>query len=218
MNKQILEKLNDIHYFTIESYMQIVDMDEIEKPKARNCLYRAAKAGQIIRVKKGVYITRDFHDKYHQDERFLPIISQIINPLSYVSSTYILQKHNLLTEATYINTAITQKNTSEVINDIGHFTYQYIKQSLYKGFSSHDFLGFIYHTATIAKALFDYLYLRPIPRALRVKGISIADELRLNLELINSKDKMEFFDYVRDSGSEKMTMIYENFEVYSWQL
>lgn len=218
MNKEIFDKLNDLHYFTIESYMQLADIDEAEKPKARNRLSRAAKAGQIIRIKKGVYITKEFYTAHYQDERFLPIISQIINPLSYTSSIFILQKYNILTEATYITTAVTQKNTTEIGNAIGFFTFQYIKKSLYKGFSTNEYIGCIYHTASKAKALFDYLYLKPIPRALRSKGISIAGELRLNLESMDSSDRSEFADYVGESESEKMMMVHDNFKEYQWRL
>ena len=99
MKKQILESLDRLHYFSIESFMQIADLTENEKAKARNLLSRAVKANQIIRLKNGLYITRNFYERFHQDARFQPVISQIINPYSYVSSLYILQKENIIPEA-----------------------------------------------------------------------------------------------------------------------
>jgi len=218
MNAAILKRLDQIHFFTVESYMQVARLKESEKAKALNRLARAARAGQILRVKRGIYITKNFYDRYHQDERFNWVISHIINPISYVSSLTILQKANLLTEVTYPTTAITQKNTSKITNPTGVYTYQFIKKSLYTGFSNLEFLGLVYHTASIAKALFDFLYLKPIPRPLRSKEISIALELRLNLEVLSLKDQQAFEKYVEMSKSEKMCMILNNFKEHTWQL
>lgn len=218
MESIILKQLDQIHFFTVESYMQVAGLGESEKAKARNRLARAVRAGQILRVKKGIYITRNFYTQYRQDERFSLVISHIINPFSYVSTLTILQKTNLLTEATYPTTAITQKNTSEVTNPTGVYTYQFIKKRLYTGFSSHEFLGLVYHTASTAKALFDFLHLKPMPRPLRAKGISIADELRVNLAMLSPEDQLEFEKYVEMSRSEKMSMILNNFKEHAWQL
>lgn len=218
MKQTLLHQLDKIHYFTIESYMQIAELGNDEKPKARSRLSRAVNAGQILRLKRGIYLTTAFYNKYAQDERFIPIISQIINPLSYVSSIFILQKYNILTEGTYSNTAVTLKNTNEITNKIGTFYYHAIKRDLYLGFSIHEFLGLSYNIASLAKALFDYLHLKPIPRPLRTKSVSIAREHCLNLDLLTDDDKMEFTHYVAISDSEKMNMIVENFQENSWQL
>jgi len=217
MNEDILNQLNQIRYFTIESYMQLSDLYETEKVKARSQLSRAVHSGQIIRLKRGVYLTADFYRTYHNDPRFNPTISQIINPFSYVSSVYILQQENIIPEATFLVTAVTTKNTMNIENQIDTFTYQHIRESLYLGFTSNEFLGLPYYTATPAKALFDYLYLKTIPRALRKQEISISSELRLNINEFTETQKEEFSLYVSNSHSEKMLMIYQNLEKHQWQ-
>ncbi len=218
MTPSLFTQLNKIHFFTLESYMQIAGLKESEKAKARNRLSRAVRSGVILRVKKGIYITKNFYSQNHQDERFNLVVSQIINPFSYISSLTVLQRASLLTEATYPITAMTQKQTSEVTNLTGTYTYQFIKPDLYTGFSSYDFLGLIYHMASIGKALFDYLYLKPIPRAMRAKGVSLANELRLNLSSLSQRNKQTFEEFVQLSQSEKMMKILGNFKEYSWHL
>jgi hypothetical protein len=218
MIPSIITQLDKIPFFTLEGYMQIAGLKESEKSKARNRLSRAVWSGYILRVKKGIYITHNFYFQHRQDERFTMIISQIINPFSYISSLTVLQKANVLTEATYPVTAITQKQTSEVTNPTGTYTYQFIKPDLYTGFSSHVYLELIYHLASTGKALFDYLYLRPIPRSLRTKGVSLSDELRLNLSLLSQEDEQTFMEFVQLSQSEKMIEIGNNFKEHSWHL
>lgn len=218
MTPSFFTQLDKIHFFTLESYMQIAGLKESEKAKARNRLSRAVRSGYILRVKKGTYITQNFFIQHRQDERFTLVVSQIINPFSYISSLTVLQRANLLTEATYPITAMTQKQTSEVTNLTGTYTYQFIKPDLYTGFSSNDFLGLIYHMASIGKALFDYLYLKPIPRTMRGKGVSLANELRLNLSSLSQEDKQIFEKFVRLSQSEKMMKVLGNFKEYSWRL
>ncbi len=61
--------------------------------------------------------------------------------------------------------------------------------------------------ASIGKALFDYLYLKPIPRAMRAKGVSLANELRLNLSSLSQRNKQTFEEFVQLSQSEKMMKI-----------
>lgn len=217
MKKEILLQLEKIHAFTIESYMQITGLSENEKPVGLNQLARSEKKGQIIRIKRGLFITAEFYRKHYQDERFLPMISQLLYPQSYVSTNFILQKENILPEATYGTTAITWKNTTEYKNKIGRFKYQHIDPKLYLGFKMFEFVDFQYFLATPAKAIFDYLYLKPIGRKQRKLSSFLAQELRLNLNDFSVDQKNEFNYYVEISQSEKMNMIFSNLEYYNWQ-
>jgi hypothetical protein len=197
--------------------MQITGLSEDEKPIGLNQLARAEKNGQIFRIKRGLYITGEFYRKYYQDERFLPAISQMLYPESYVSTHFILQKNNIIPEATYVTTAMTWKNTTEFNNRIGRFKYQHIDPQLYLGFEMFEFVNFSYYQATTAKALFDYLYLKPIGRKQRKLSSFLAQELRLNLDDFSADQKDEFQYYVEISQSEKMSMIHSNLEMHKWQ-
>jgi hypothetical protein len=74
--------------------------------------------------------------------------------------------------------------------------------------------------ASPAKALFDYLYLRPsVGNWIQA---SLAEELRLNLSEFTSDDRREFSEYVLTGdpakmGGVKMRRILTNLEKTVWQ-
>src|SRR4030042_1907913 len=94
---------------------------------------------------------------------FEPAVSTILLPHSYLSLEYVLQQRGILTEITYPVTAITIKNTRTILNSLGTFVYRHIQPHLYFGFQIMESYGVPYAQASTAKALFDYLYLRPLP-------------------------------------------------------
>ena len=75
----------------------------------------------------------------------------------------------------------------------------------------------ILHRASEAKALFDYLYLRPLPRSLRAEDLDQAEDLRLNLDEFSPEDINEFKRHVEISDSEKMNFILDNLRRTVWQ-
>jgi hypothetical protein len=81
---------------------------------------------------------------------------------------------------------------------------------LYRGFTISEHCGIRYGEATVAKALLDFLYLRNIPLAFHSWNLSLAEELRLNLEEFSQADRDEFARYVSGSGIYKMLLIYDN--------
>jgi len=180
-------------------------------------LSRWVKMGHIIRLKKGVYMTRRFFELHQSHASFSPAVSSIILPQSYISLEYVLQRAGVLTEVTYAITAITLKNTKEIKNTLGRFTYRHIKSPLYTGFNQEIFFGVIFNQASVAKALFDYFYLRPLPRSLRTQKINLAEELRLNLGELSEDVRKEFEHYIEICASPKMIFIHENLRRTIWQ-
>jgi predicted transcriptional regulator of viral defense system len=215
MKTDILRLFEAIPYFTIEGFRQVAG---IESPHSvRVLLHRWAQAGHIFPLKKGVYMTRRFYEQHRQDTAFSPAVSAIVLPQSYVSLEYVLQQQNLLTEVTYPITCITPKNTRTITNTIGTFWYRSIRPDLYTGFSLAEYFGIRYAFASLSKALFDYLYLRPIPMTYRSLKINLAEELRLNLDEVDEAAREEFGIFVEGSESKKMRGILENFRRYTWQ-
>lgn len=212
-----LKHLEKLPYFTITGFKQTLNIHESDTQQVRENLARWVKQGHLIRLKKGVYMTRQFYERHQNQADFRPAISAIITPQSYVSSEYMLQRAGILTEVTYPITAVTIKNTSQVENALGTFSYRHIKPTLYTGFSQETFLGVIFNQATVAKALFDYFYFRPLPRPLRTQQINLAEELRLNLAELPLEVRDEFQTYVELSASPKMTFIHENLRRTIWQ-
>jgi hypothetical protein len=162
-------------------------------------------------------MTRHFYEQHRADYLFSGTISAILLPQSYLSLEYILQQHNLLTEVTYPITCITAKNTRRIVNSIGTFWYRHIRADLYRGFTITDYFGIRIAQASVAKALFDYLYLRPLPVTYRNPKIDLAEELRLNLDEFSLKDREEFSRFVEESQSRKLMDILNNFRSNVWQ-
>jgi len=216
MKTDSLLPFESIPYFTIDGFKQAAG---IKAPhSARVQLHRWARSGHILALKRGVYMSRRFFDQHRRDAEFSAAISAILLPQSYVSLEYVLQQHNLLTEVTYPVTCVTSKNTRAITNPLGTFSYRNIRADLYCGFKIKDYLGLLYATASLAKALFDFLYLRPLPTAYRSVKFNLPEELRLNLDEVDEASQMEFAGWVETSRSRKMHGILKNFRSSAWRL
>ena len=214
MKTELLHSFENIPYFTLEGFKQLAGMESSDQ--VRVLLYRWAKAGHILPLKKGVYMTRRFYEQHRADYLFSAAVSAILIPQSYLSLEFILQQHNLLTEVTYPITCITTKNMRRIVNSIGTFWYRNIRADLYRGFSITEYFGMRIAQATVAKALFDYLYLRPLPASYRNLKLNLAEELRLNLDELSTTDREEFLHFTEESRSRKMMDILNNFRSNVW--
>lgn len=217
MKVTILSSFASIPYFTIQGLRQVAGIDATSEAHARIVLYRWSKAGHVIRLKKGVYMTRQFYERHRDDLSFSSAVSAILQPQSYVSLETILQRYGILTEATYPVTSITAKHTRLIENKLGTFLFRHIRSDLYHGFRIAEYYGIPFAEASLAKALFDYLYLRPLAVASRLARFDLAEELRLNLEEFSAQDREEFAGYVQRAGVRKMVDIYESLRNTAWQ-
>lgn len=213
----MLSSLDSFPYFTIEAVKQLLGNESAAAGTIQTALYRWMKAGQIIQLKKGVYMTRRFYELHRADADFAPIVSAILIPQSYLSLEYILQRNAILTEITYPITAVTLKQTRVFENKLGVFSYRHIKADLYQGFTFSEYLGIPFAQATVAKALFDFLYLRPWKGDRRLPGYDLAEDLRLNLEDFSASDRVEFAAFVEISKSKKMDQILKNLGKTIWR-
>jgi hypothetical protein len=213
-----LSSLEFFPYFTIEAVKQLLGDDSAAAGTIQTALYRWMKAGQIIQLKKGVYMTRRFFEQHRADADFAPMVSMILIPQSYLSLEYILQRNAILTEMTYPVTAVTLKQTRVFENKLGTFTYRNIKMGLYQGFIFSEYMGIPIAQATAAKALFDFLYFRPWKAGKRLADYNLAEDLRLNLEDFSESDQVEFAAFVEISNSKKMKQILDNLRKTVWQL
>jgi hypothetical protein len=217
MKLELLKPFEHIPYFTISGFKQILDSGENVDQHARELLSRWKQAGHILSLKRSIYMTRHFFDLHRTDQDFIPAVSAILVPQSYLSLEYVLQRAGILSEATYPVTAVTIKNTRTINNSLGTFVYRHVKLPLYSGFLQRDYYGVIFYWAEVAKALFDFFYLRPLPRSLRTKDLELVEDLRLNLDELSLQDQDQFKGYVVSSGSEKMNFILENLRRTVWQ-
>ncbi len=162
-------------------------------------------------------MTRRFYELHRADVDFAPAVSAILIPQSYVSLEYILQRHAILTDVTYPISAVTLKHTRVIDNKLGIFTYRNIKENLYNGFTILDYFGIPFSQATVTKALFDFLYLRPWSAKGRYSSYNLAEDLRLNLEEVSEDEKAEFSEFVESSKSGKMEQILKNLRKTIWR-
>jgi len=162
-------------------------------------------------------MTRRFFELHRADADFAPMISAILIPQSYLSLEYILQRNAVLSEMTYSVSAVTLKQTRVFENKLGTFTYRNIKTDLYQGFTITEYLGIPIALATVAKALFDFLYLRTWKSNQQSAGYDLAEDLRLNLEDFSEKDQVEFANFIEMSKSKKMDQILENLRKTVWR-
>lgn len=179
---------------------------EEDKNYLKILLSRYFKRGKIIRLKRGLYVTKNFTDDAQARgifSSYLEFLANIIYSPSYLSLEYVLYKHNILTEVPVNFTLITTNKTAKFTNKVGNFFYHKIKDNLFLGFKIFEKGGFFTYEATKAKALFDSLYLR---KNLLVDKKAV-EELRLNTENLNKKDKEEFEKYVNFENSKKMKRI-----------
>jgi len=220
MRHTILSSFEQLPYFTTKGFRQLAGDQVSDDAHARTTLYRWVKAGHLVALKKGVYMHARFYERCRQEVDFSAMVSAILQPQSYLSLEYVLQAHEILTEITYPVTAITPKNTRTITNTLGTFVYRHIQPELYRGFRLSDVHGIPVAIASPAKALFDYLYLRPSVG--NWVQANLVEELRLNLDELTPDDRREFSEYVLTSdpskmGGVKMRRILTNLEKTVWQ-
>jgi len=141
MKSAILSSFDSIPYFTIEGVRQLLSDEKSARGSVQTKLYRWMKNGLVIQLKKGVYMTHRFFDLHHADEDFIPAVSAILIPQSYVSLEYRLQQLGMLTEITFPLTAVTLKHTRVIENSLGTFSYRSIQPENYTGFNIAEYMG-----------------------------------------------------------------------------
>jgi len=198
---KIVSSVRGLPYFMVEN----LNLYGVDQNYLRVILSRLTRRKEIIRLKKGFYTTKSFVEKIEKENNFssfLEFLSTKIYFPSYLSLDYVLYENNILTEIPKNFTLITKNKTITFSNDFGVFIYHKIKDELFLGFEIRKIDNFLIYKSSLAKALFDFLYLR--------KNIILSKqmlmELRLNLD--NFKEKTEFKKYVDMEGSKKMKEIF----------
>jgi hypothetical protein len=218
MKDNILDKFKRVPYFSTNGYRQLAGYAADNAYRARIDLMRAVDAGEIIRLKKGVYMADDFFRSHRRDPDFTAAISAIIYPNSYLSLHSILQRAGVLTDLTRVATSVTTRSNRVIENTIGTFSYQHLKPSLYHGYKIKTYFGVSFAEASLSKALFDFLYLEPNAAAIRSARYDFVEELRLNLGDFPHSQQQEFHDYCQGSGVAKMQSISKFLRENTWKI
>ena len=202
-SSKIREAIEKLPYFTIDDLMPI----EKDKNYLKVLLYRFSKNGTVKSLKRGMYVSKNFLDNINRKNsisRYVEFVGNIIYEPSYLSLEYVLEKYGVMSESVNSYTLVSKKKTNKFSNHLGIFKYYNIKEELFTGFEINKSGDFLIAEATLAKALFDFLYFR--------KNILFSaeqiDELRLNLDSFAKKDFKELEEYVYLEKSKKMRKIF----------
>ena len=139
------------------------------------------KKGEIIRVKKGLYV---FGPKLSRGPYFKETLANLIYGPSYISLEYALSFYGLIPERVETVTSVTNKRKKIFNTPVGIFSYRYINPSIYSyGITLYELDK--YHSILIAtkeKALSDMLYfLDEMTDEARIKTY-LFDDLRMDRE------------------------------------
>ena len=177
-----------------------------KRPHLNIILSRHVKRGTMLRLRKNLYVTRNYLDQAERRGILSDYVEFAANKLyspSYLSLDYVLHEHNLLTEIPRNITSVGLRKTGHFSNDLGNFIYHKIKEELFCGFKVLTKGDFSILKATKAKALFDFLYYRKR----LVVDRKAAEALRINLDEFTKTDFKELTGYVAKEGSSRMKEI-----------
>ena len=157
---EVIPKLAKLPFFRMSHFE--VFFPWLKKASLYQKISRSLKKGEIIKLKKGFYVTKEYKEKHSSDVNYFYYLANILRYPSYVSGAYVLAGHDILTEAVYPITSVTLKTTRRYTNNIGEFVYSSISPKLYVGYRRLFYKDEPVYAASLAKALFDYLYNRPV--------------------------------------------------------
>lgn len=167
------------------------------------------KGNKLIRLKRDFYILAQKLNDYKGYTQYFEVLACLLKRPSYLSKEYVLRKYDVLSEATYGYTLVTTKTRQEYTNKLGVFYFNQISPKLFTGYTINTFLKYEYYEATLAKALFDYLYFRKHIIDTN-SDIDLVEDLRLNLEMFTKKDFKELESYTKLTESKEMSTIINN--------
>lgn len=165
------------------------------------------KNGDLIRVKKGIYV---FGPDYRKEPYSQEIIANKIYGPSYVSREYALAYYGLIPEYVAEVTNVSTKRNRHFNTPIGRFSYNHLPIALYRvGFnliSVRDNATAL--IATPEKALADLFYLRKVhPENLNELSTLLFDDLRLDDVMVSRMKIGIFKDILKVGGSPTLQLL-----------
>jgi predicted transcriptional regulator of viral defense system len=123
----------------------------------RDRVTKLLAAGDLIRIKKGIYI--DPHSQYPYSKE---ILANLMYGPSYVSLEYALRHHTLIPEAVRVVTSVTTGRRKRYRTPVGDFDYAHMPQRFFVPGAEYCAIDETrgYMIASPEKAIFDMLYLR----------------------------------------------------------
>lgn len=194
----LLEQLKSLPYFDKVIVSQLGKQYGFKDTTIDTYISRFLRYREILRLKRGLYVSVDFFDKNKNDISYSFYLANVIRVPSYVSSWAALQYYNLTTEVIHSTTSVTPKVTRDYQTKAGNFVYQSIRKDLFSDF----FLvkrKFDFFIASPSKALFDLLYFRTRQfRGMKLENIkTLVEELRIDVDEMDKEERVKFYMMVK---------------------
>ena len=147
----------------------------------RGRIKRAVASGDLIRLRRGLYIVGERWRRGHLLESYE--IAQGIYGPSFISLESALSYHGLIPEAVYTMTSVTTKRRKSFNTPLGQFSYQSVPSfNFYIGAERIEDGGSVYFMASPWRAIADFIYchkldwkgLAPLEESLRIDPNDIA--------------------------------------------
>ena len=148
---------------------------------------RWQKAGNIMQVKRGIYVLAQ---PYRKVELYEFHLAALLKKPSYVSLEKALEYHGLIPDAVTVYTSVTTKMPSRFVSDVGIFDYRHIKNTLFWGYDSVIVNKQTAFIASPEKAILDLCYLNGvnISRAY-LEGLRLQNVSKLNADKLSAYAK-----------------------------
>jgi len=192
--------------FDKQIVLSLNDFLKIDKNFDRKKLYERKKRWLILKVRNWFYIKKqNLYNRYI----FFIIANKIYQP-SYISLEMALHYYCLIPEYVTVFTSITTKPSKFFEWEIWYFRYSSIKKDLFCWYKTMKVWNWKVNIATMEKALFDFIYLRPM-----YSDVEDFEELRIDTMIANEElDKQKLIEYWKMSWNKKCIKRIENFIIY----
>lgn len=187
-------------------YTFVMDcLKDYKSPRAK--LTNLLKKGDLIRVKKGLYL---FGSDYRKGPYSPEIMANKIYGPSYVSREYALAYYGLIPEYVAEVTCISTKRARIFDTPVGRFSYAHLPPKLYQ--VNYNLVSIRNNEtaliATAEKALADLLYFRDDqPETMNELVDLLFDDLRLNVPLVSRMRIGMFNEILKTGGSPTIKLL-----------
>jgi hypothetical protein len=164
--------------------------------------------GQIIRVKKGLYI---FGQDYRKRPYSREILANLIYGPSYISLEYALSYHGLIPERVESLTSVTTGRSRSFSTPVGLFTYRTIPLTFFQTGMTRNELDNdgAFLIATPEKALVDKIFIESGADMRTLKGLEeyLFESLRIDADLLSRLDIGQIFEFAESYPSSKLRVL-----------
>lgn len=170
------------------NYTQVTDaLKDYKKP--RDVINSLLKSGDIIRIKKGLYV---FGDIWRKASYSVELLANLIYGPSVISADYVLSNSGLIPEKVTTITSVTTGRSRKFETPVGNFTYKQLSSERFGfGVEIRESGNSRYFAANPVKALADKVWLdkRFLPTSPKSYEAYLFDDLRIDADIL--KDHLE---------------------------